>query len=1074
MADGTATSVTFGVGGAVAGDTAVTSAGGSNPKLPSDALEAHPASVTVEAWVNTSTGSGGRILGFGNSQSGTSQAATNDMVLYLSNAGKVNFSLYNGAWRGVQSTRSVNDGQWHHLVGTADGSGVSLFVDGKRVGRDQSPAVLNTFDGYWRLLADQTSGLPNKPTNAALAGAVDEVAVYPTALSQARVQAHYLASGRSATWSTPPTDTYAAAVAASGPDSYWRLDETNGTTAADSSSSGQPGSYTGVSAYNVAGGVPGGTGRAVTLNGTSGFVVGQESATSPTEYSAEVWFRTNTTKGGRLIGFGSAQSGLSPASGADRQVCMLSNGRLQFGTGVTTPTRALAETTTSYNDNTWHQVVATQGSAGMTLYVDGLPVATNPATGAGAYVGWWRVGGDRCYGGQQSNYPAATFDEAAVYARALTALEVKTHYRASGRLLPNEVPSASFTSSASFLALSVDGSGSSDPDGTIASYAWSWGDGTPAGSGAAATHTYAAAGTYSVTLTVTDNRGGTATSSVPVSVVANQAPTASFTHSESFLVTSVNGSASSDADGTVASYAWSWGDGSANGSGATATHTYAAAGTYAVTLTVTDDKGATGTSSTPVTVAANQAPSASFTHTESFMATSVDASASSDPDGTIASYAWSWGDGTANGSGVTANHTYATEGDHTVTLTVTDDLGKTSTSSAVVTTVLAPNQLPSASFTSSASFLALSVDGSGSSDPDGTIASYAWSWGDGTPAGSGAAATHTYAAAGTYSVTLTVTDNRGGTATSSVPVSVVANQAPTASFTHSESFLVTSVNGSASSDADGTVASYAWSWGDGSANGSGATATHTYAAAGTYAVTLTVTDDKGATGTSSTPVTVAANPFLAADDFGRSVANGWGSADTGGAWSIGGLASRWSVSAGLGRLSLNAGDGYTAYLPSVSTSSSDASVLVTTDKVPTGGGQYVSVVGRRISGTSDYRAKVRMASTGAVAVWLTRNEGAVETVLTSLTVPGITYAAGDKLRIRLQTTAPSPTQTTTMRVKVWKDGTTEPVAWTLTGTDSTPAFQAPGSVAFYMFLSGSTTNGPVVYGLDEMRVASAQ
>jgi large repetitive protein len=990
VADGTATSVTFGVVGAVAGDTAVTSAGGSTPKLPSDAVEAHPSAVTVEAWVNTSTGSGGRIVGFGNSQSGTSQAATNDMVLYLSNAGKVNFSLYNGAWRGVQSTRPVNDGQWHHLVGTADGSGVSLFVDGKRVGRDQSPAVLATFDGYWRLLADQTSGLPNKPTNAALSGAVDEVAVYPTALSQARVQAHYLATGRPATWSTPPTDTYATAVAASGPDSYWRLDETSGATASDSSSSGQAGAYTGVSAYDAAGGVPGGTGRAVTLNGTSGFVVGQESATSPTEYSAEVWFRTNTTRGGRLIGFGNAQSGLSSASGADRQVCMLTDGRLQFGTGVTTLTRALAETTTSYNDNAWHQLVATQSSAGMTLYVDGLPVATNPATGAGAYVGWWRVGGDRCYGGQLSNYPAATFDEAAVYARALTAFDVKTHYRASGRLLPNDPPRASFTSSRSFLAVSVDGSGSSDPDGTVASYAWGWGDGT------------------------------------------------------------------------------------ANGSGATAAHTYATAGTYTVTLTVTDDRGATGTSSTLVTVAANQAPSASFTHAESFMATTVDASASSDPDGTIASYAWGWGDGTANGSGVTAKHTYATEGDHTVTLTVTDDLGKTSTSSAVATTALAPNGLPTASFTSSRSFLSVSVDGSASSDPDGTVASYAWGWGDGTANGSGATATHTYGAAGTYTVTLTVTDDRGGTATSSVPVSVAANQVPAASFTHSESFLVTTVNGSASSDPDGTVASYAWGWGDGSANGSGATTTHTYAAPGAYTVTLTVTDDKGATGTSSTLVTVAANAYLAADDFGRSVANGWGGADTGGAWSIGGLASRWSVSAGLGRLSLNAGDGYTAYLPSVSTSSSDVSVLVTTDKVPTGGGQYVSVVGRRISATNDYRAKVRMASTGAVAVWLTRNEGATEIVLTSLTVPGLSYAAGDRLRIRLQTTAPSPTQTTTMRVKVWKDGATEPVAWTLTGNDSTPAFQALGSVAFYMFLSGSTTNGPVVYGLDEMRVASAQ
>ena len=65
-------------------------------------------------------------------------------------------------------------------------------------------------------------------------------------------------------------------------------------------------------------------------------------------------------------------------------------------------------------------------------------------------------------------------------------------------------------------------------EGDAIKYSWNWGDATAAGSGATATHSYAAAGTYTVTLTVTDNRGGTATRSAPVTVVANVAPTASF------------------------------------------------------------------------------------------------------------------------------------------------------------------------------------------------------------------------------------------------------------------------------------------------------------------------------------------------------------------------------------------------------------------------------------------------------------------------------------------------------------------------------------------------------------------
>ena len=207
--------------------------------------------------------------------------------------------------------------------------------------------------------------------------------------------------------------------------------------------------------------------------------------------------------------------------------------------------------------------------------------------------------------------------------------------------------------------------------------------------------------------------------------------------------------------------------------------------------------------------------------------------------------------------------------------------------------------------------------------------------------------------------------------------------------------------------------------------------------------------------------------ILAQDTFGRTVTGGWGTADTGGAWTLGGQAARWSVSGEQGRVSLNAGDGYTAALSSVSSTDNELRVTVTTDKVPTGGGQYISVIGRRVTTTADYRAKIRFAAGGAVAVWLTRNEAGTETVLTSATIAGLTYTAGDVMNVKLQTYGASPT---TMRVKVWKAGTTEPTAWTLTGTDSTAALQAAGSIALYAYLSGSTTNGPVVYGVDDLWV----
>jgi subtilisin family serine protease len=87
----------------------------------------------------------------------------------------------------------------------------------------------------------------------------------------------------------------------------------------------------------------------------------------------------------------------------------------------------------------------------------------------------------------------------------------------------NQPPTASFTITKNDLTVSVNGSGSSDPDGTVASYAWNFGDGSSA-AGATASRTYTAAGTYTVTLTVTDNGGATASTSQSVSVTAPPTP----------------------------------------------------------------------------------------------------------------------------------------------------------------------------------------------------------------------------------------------------------------------------------------------------------------------------------------------------------------------------------------------------------------------------------------------------------------------------------------------------------------------------------------------------------------------
>ena len=150
-------------------------------------------------------------------------------------------------------------------------------------------------------------------------------------------------------------------------------------------------------------------------------------------------------------------------------------------------------------------------------------------------------------------------------------------------------------------------------------------------------------------------------------------------------------------------------------------------------------------------------------------------------------------------------------------------------------------------------------DGSGSSDSDGTITAYAWNFGDGST-DSGAARWHRFNNPGTYIVILTVTDDDGATDTMTQAVQVgSSNQAPVAAFSATPTNPMVNAwvqfDATASADSDGSIANYSWNFGDGSTD-VGSLVWHQFSAAGTYVVTLTVTDDDGATDSMSHAVQV--------------------------------------------------------------------------------------------------------------------------------------------------------------------------------------------------------------------------
>jgi PKD repeat protein len=155
----------------------------------------------------------------------------------------------------------------------------------------------------------------------------------------------------------------------------------------------------------------------------------------------------------------------------------------------------------------------------------------------------------------------------------------------------------------------------------------------------------------------------------------------------------------------------------------------------------------------------------------------------------------------------------------------------------------------------------ISFTSAGSSDPDGTIAGYGWSFGDGTTS-TQANPQKSYPGAGTYTATLTVTDNQGATASDQASVTVSAgggNQPPVAQAGGPYSGTAGAAIGfssAGSSDPDGTITGYSWDFGDGTGS-TQANPAKAYAAAGSYTVTLTVTDNQGATASDQAGVSVA-------------------------------------------------------------------------------------------------------------------------------------------------------------------------------------------------------------------------
>ena len=336
------------------------------------------------------------------------------------------------------------------------------------------------------------------------------------------------------------------------------------------------------------------------------------------------------------------------------------------------------------------------------------------------------------------------------------------------------------------------GSATDIEDGELtASLAWTSSIDQAIGTGASFSTSLLSTGVHTITASVTDSAGHTGEAQITVTVAANTAPNVTISAPadgisvDPGVSVSFTGTASDTHDGDLtASLAWTSSIGGSIGAGGSFSTATLANGTHTITASVTDSGGLTGQAQITVHVVPNTPPGVTITaptggdsfqegETVSFAGSSNDAE-----DGDLsASLAWSSNIDGSIGTGAGFSTSALSEGNHTITASVTDSGGMPGQAQVAITiTANAPPTVTITAPANGASFdagVSVGFTGSANDPEDGDrTATLVWNSSIDGEIGTGGSFSTSTLSPGTHTITAEATDSVGFPGSAQITITI--------------------------------------------------------------------------------------------------------------------------------------------------------------------------------------------------------------------------------------------------------------------------------------------------------------